>query len=83
MFMKCTLTNGQYSPLQEVLTRGDMVQKKLLVFFLKKETSASLQPFQVVNRQMHDTDREKSCVRGKLLWQPPLWSTHSVNSYCV
>ena len=33
VFMKCTLTDGQYSPLQEVLTRGDMVQKKLLVSF--------------------------------------------------
>ena len=28
--------NGQYSPLQEVLTRGDMVQKKTFSFFLKE-----------------------------------------------
>ena len=28
--------DGQYSPLQEVLTRGDMVQKKTFSFFLKE-----------------------------------------------
>ena len=36
VFMRCTLMDGQYSPLQEVLTRGDMVQKKTFSFFLKE-----------------------------------------------
>ena len=36
VFMRCTLMDGQYSPLQEVLTRGVMIQKKTFSFFLKE-----------------------------------------------